>query len=70
MNLLDETYRLLGEAREHMTLRQIADESGVNFHWLGKFAQRAYPEPSVVKVQKLHATLQTRNRPDPQRSAA
>lgn len=57
MNLLDDTYSLLDEARERQTLRQIATGAGVNYHWLAKFTQRAYTDPSVVKVQKLYGWL-------------
>lgn len=55
--MLQETYRLLSQARTTKTLREISEASGVNFHWLGKFAQQAYAEPSVVKVERLHQYL-------------
>lgn len=57
MNLLDETYRLLDQARATYSLRQISDRAGVNYHWLAKFVQRAYSDPSVVKVQHLYSWL-------------
>lgn len=59
MNILADTYELLDRARQSRTLRQIADGAGVNYHWLAKFAQRAYPDPSVVKVQALYTHLAT-----------
>jgi len=61
MTLLDDTYRLLAEARKSMTLREISQGADLNFHWLGKFAQRAYAEPSVVKVERLHGYLSRRS---------
>ena len=60
MNLLSDTYRLLDQCRSQTTLREIAQGAAVNYHWLAKFAQRAYPEPSVVKVQRLHEYLSAR----------
>lgn len=68
MDLLSETYRLLGRVRGEMTLREIAQGAGVNYHWLGKFAQRAYSDPSVVKVQALHTFLASHS--DRERPAA
>jgi hypothetical protein len=61
MNLLNDTYGLLDQARKNHSLRQIAEGSGVNYHWLAKFAQRAYPDPSVVKVQTLYSWLAERS---------
>lgn len=55
--LLDHTYRLLADRREHMTLREIADGSGLGYDWLSKFANRAIPNPGVINVQTLHDFL-------------
>ena len=66
MNLLSDTYRLLEQCRKRQSIRQIAEGADLNYHWLGKFAQHTFPDPGVVKVQKLHEYLSARvseNRP-------
>lgn len=50
-NLLTKTYRLLDS--DPRTLRTIAGDSGVNFHWLAKFKQRQFENPGVVTVERL-----------------
>lgn len=54
-NLLKTTTELLNN--DPRTIRQIADESGVNFHWLGKFKQGAFTNPGVVTVERLYTYL-------------
>lgn len=53
--LLDQTYRLLDAS--NLTIREIADGAEVNFHWLGKFKQRAFDDPGVTRVERLHRYL-------------
>lgn len=62
MTLLDDTYRLLDAARDDLSLREISEESGVNYHWLSKFAQRAYTDPRIRSVQQLHKWLSSEKR--------
>jgi transcriptional regulator with XRE-family HTH domain len=71
-DILKETYRLLDRARDErraevsrlgqgsdgtLSRQQISEEAGVSFSWLNKFAQRSIPEPSVVKVMRVHSVL-------------
>lgn len=49
------THELL--LNDERTLFVIASESGVGFHWLGKFKQNKYEDPGVSKVQKLYRYL-------------
>lgn len=58
--MLDETRRLY-DARiaRGGTAAEIAGGSGVNLHWLRKFAQRRFDDPGVVKTEKLLRYLQS-----------
>ena len=53
--LLDETHRLL--MASDLTLKEIAAGADVGYHWLTKFSQQVYPDPGVLKVEKLHCHL-------------
>lgn len=58
------TSKLHAKAREllanrpvHLTYGQIAQATGVTKRWLTHFAKGDFPEPSVVKVEKLYEYL-------------
>jgi hypothetical protein len=53
--LLDRTYRLLGES--DLTLREISKRTGLGYEWLKRFRVRAYDDPGVNVVQRLHDFL-------------
>ena len=57
-----ENCQLLTRTRELLknrtkSLRAISEESGINYHWLGKFQQGAFDDPGVKKVEQLHDFL-------------
>jgi len=54
-DLLTVTHGLL--VNDSRSLSVIADESGLNYHWLGKFKQEKYEDPGVKKIQKLYSFL-------------
>jgi len=54
-DLLETTFNLL--VNDNRSLSVIADESGVNYHWLGKFKQEKYDNPGVKTIQKLYTFL-------------
>lgn len=56
-DLLTETLELFAKRPANVSLRAISEASGVNFHWLGKFAQGKFDDPGVKKIQKLHDYL-------------
>lgn len=58
-SLLQRTYRLLDAS--DLTIREIADGAGINFHWLGKFKQKAFKDPGVTRVERLHQFLADRS---------
>ena len=53
--LLNETKLLLAKADE--SRKVIANNSGVGYDWLTKFAQGRIPDPGVTRLQKLHDYL-------------
>lgn len=54
-DILEQTYQLL-EA-DPRTIGEIAEQSGLNYHWLGKFKQRKFSDPGFKKISTLHAFL-------------
>lgn len=54
-SLLERTYQMLDDSPR--TLREIAPLAGVGYHWLSKFKQRAYSDPRIGNVERLHAWL-------------
>jgi hypothetical protein len=54
-DLYEETLRLLDSSGK--SLRIIAEGSGVNYHWLGKFKQRKFDNPGVKTIQRLRRYL-------------
>ncbi len=55
-SLLDRTKKLL-DARGDMSLRQIAEETGINEHWLRSFSAGRADNPGVQRLEKLHNFL-------------
>jgi hypothetical protein len=53
MNILSKTNHLRDRVRSHGNYRVLADQSGVKFDWLTKFARGKIPNPGVVSVSKL-----------------
>ena len=57
IDLLQETKRLLEERDQ--TFEEIANGSGVGYHWLTKFSRDAH-DPRISKLQRLYNYLQSR----------
>lgn len=53
--LLDDTYQRL-DARA-VSLREVAEETGLSRHWVAKFAQRVFDDPGVKKVEAINKYL-------------
>jgi hypothetical protein len=56
--LMEETIRLLRERTK--AFPNIAQETGISFYWLRKFAYHEVADPSVNTVQKLYEYLADR----------
>lgn len=52
-DLYDYTLARARESAEKRELRQVADDSGVDYSWLGKFALGRIPGASYKKVHQL-----------------
>jgi hypothetical protein len=63
--LLDKTYRLIAESGQ--TSRQMAEGSGLGYHWIAKLRQRTFSDPGVNSVERLHNYLRATR---PRRRAA
>lgn len=57
MTLLLITQNLLKRAPRHLTMKRIATESDVPYHWLCRFHQELIYDPGVRRVQKVHDYL-------------
>ena len=55
IDLYESAKVLLQQSSE--SVPTIADNAGVNPHWLGKFKQGKYANPGVRTVQRLHDYL-------------
>ena len=53
--LLERTRLALSNSPE--SISTIAENSGIGFHWLGKFSQGIPPNPGIINVEKLHNYL-------------
>ena len=53
--LLVETQGLLQNRK--LSLREISEKTGINFHWLSKFKQGKFDDPGVKKIEQLHTFL-------------
>jgi len=51
---------MLANRPSTLSLRQIAEDTGLNVNWLRKFLDDAMPDPGVNKVQTLHEYLMSR----------
>lgn len=54
-SLLDRTYSLLDSS--DLTIREISDGAGVNYHWLGKLKQRAFTDPGINRIERVYRYL-------------
>lgn len=55
-SLLDRTKRLLKE-RGETSLREIAEATGINEHWLRSFSCDRADNPGIQRLEKLHNYL-------------
>lgn len=55
--LRDETRRLLRDRPRRLSLRVIAQDTGLNLRWLQDFSTGVSDHPSVVYVQTLYEYL-------------
>jgi len=53
--LLEETLFLLDKDKRN--LMELSKEADLGYHWLHALRNRKIPEPSIVKIEKLHAVL-------------
>jgi len=61
-NIYDKTFAMI-RSRQNLTYMQIANESGLSYHWVQKFACGAIKNPTLSRIQKLHDyLLQAENR--------
>lgn len=56
-NLHDETRRLLRERPKTLSLRQIAEDTGLGVEWIKKVLYEEDMDPGVNKVQTLYEYL-------------
>lgn len=54
-SLLNRTYALLDSS--DLTIREISDGAGVNYHWLGKLKQRAFRDPGINRIERVYRYL-------------
>lgn len=55
MGILEKTSQLKEIAQKHGNYREVSKESGVNFHWLQKFAAGHIDNPQIKNVAKIEA---------------
>lgn len=53
MNIMQRVNKIKEQAAERGDYRIVAEQSGVTFHWLQKFAIGKIPNPGVKNIAKL-----------------
>lgn len=53
MNILTHVELIRDKAKEHGDYRYVAQKTGVNYHWLQKFACGQIKKPTVENVAKI-----------------
>jgi transcriptional regulator with XRE-family HTH domain len=56
-SLVDRTKKLLKAVRGKLSLRELAEQTSINEHWLRSFACGRADNPSVQRLEKLHNYL-------------
>jgi hypothetical protein len=52
-NIMSRTEEVRDRAKQFGSYRYVADNSGVSYEWLVKFANRKIPNPTVSNVSNL-----------------
>ena len=60
LRLHARTLELLASRPKHLSLRKLAEETGINYNWLRNFSEKRRPDPSVNTVEKLYVHLSGR----------
>lgn len=63
MSIIEKTNRLRDEVKKYGNHKEVCRLSGVNFHWLCKFAAGEIDNPTIKNVAKIEAFFSQQSSP-------